>query len=221
MEFSFALVWEILPQLLLATIVTVEATMVGFVLSLVFGAVLVTLMRTPSRPVRALARFVMEFFRATPLLAQLYFLFFVLPSAGIVLSPFVTGVIALGLHYGAYAAEAYRAGLESVPKGQWEAALSLNYTKLRTYLSVVLPQALPPVVPALGNIAIAMVKDTAILSAITVTELMFVANEIGSERFQYTEPVTAAAVIYLVLSLVATALIHLIDKRFRPEEAPA
>ena len=221
MEFSFALVWEILPQLLLATIVTVEATMAGFVLSLLFGAVLVTLMRTPSRPIRALARFVMEFFRATPLLAQLYFLFFVLPSAGIVLSPFVTGVIALGLHYGAYAAEAYRAGLESVPKGQWEAAVSLNYSRLRTYLSVVLPQALPPVVPALGNIAIAMVKDTAILSAITVTELMFVANEIGSERFQYTEPVTAAAVIYLVLSLVATALIHLIDKRFRPEEAPA
>lgn len=221
MEFSFALVWEILPQLLLATIVTVEATIVGFVLSLLFGAVLVTLMRTPSRPVRSLARFVMEFFRATPLLAQLYFLFFVLPSAGIVLSPFVTGVIALGLHYGAYAAEAYRAGLESVPKGQWEAAVSLNYSRLRTYLSVVLPQALPPVVPSLGNIAIAMVKDTAILSAITVTELMFVANEIGSERFQYTEPVTAAAVIYLALSLVATALIHIIEKQFRPQEAPA
>jgi polar amino acid transport system permease protein len=221
MEFSFPLVWEILPQLLLATIVTVEATMVGFLLALLFGAVLVTLMRTPSRPVRTLARFVMEFFRATPLLAQLYFLFFVLPSAGIVLSPFVTGVFALGLHYGAYAAEAYRAGLESVSKGQWEAAVSLNYSRLRTYLSVVLPQALPPVVPALGNIAIAMFKDSAILSAITVTELMFVANEIGSERFQYTEPVTAAAVIYLVLSLVATALIHIIDKRFRPEEAPA
>ena len=217
MEFSFPLVWEILPTLLRATVVTVEATLAGFGLSLVFGGVLVTLMRAPARAAALTARFVMEFFRATPLLAQLYFLFFVLPSIGVALPPFATGTLALGLHYGAYAAEAYRAGLDSVPKSQWEAAVSLNYTRLAAYRHIVLPQALPPVVPALGNIAMSMLKDTAVLSAVTVTELMFVANEIGSERFQYTEPVTAAAVIYLVLSLAATGLIRLADKRLRGE----
>jgi polar amino acid transport system permease protein len=221
MEFSFPLVWEILPRLLEATIVTLKATAAGFVLALTCGGVMVTLMRAPSRLAARTARLVMEFFRATPLLAQLYFLFFVLPGIGIVLSPFATGAIALGLHYGAYAAEAYRAGLESVPKGQWEAATSLNYSRWRTYVSVILPQALPPIIPSIGNIFIGMLKDTAVLSAVTVTELMFVANAIGSETFQYTEPVTMAAIIYLVMSLVATSLIHVVDRRLRRQEASA
>jgi len=182
---------------------------------------MVTFMRARLKSVRFTARFVMEFLRATPLLVQVYFLFFVAPEFGVTLSPFVTGVTALGLHYGAYAAEAYRAGLEAVPKGQWEAAVSLNYSRLSTYRHIVLPQALPPIVPSLGNIAISMLKDTPILAAVTVTELMFVANEIGSERFQYTEPVTAAALIYLALSLIAAPLINFIDRLLRPEETRA
>lgn len=221
MEFSFDLLWEILPRLLRATLVTIEATCAGFVISLFAGLVMVSFMRAGRRWVRIGARFVMEFLRATPLLVQVYFLFFVLPEFGVTLSPFLTGVIALGLHYGAYAAEAYRAGLEAVPKGQWEAAVSLNYGRVATYRHIVLPQALPPIVPSLGNIAISMLKDTPILAAVTVTELMFVANEIGSERFQYTEPVTAAALIYLALSLAAAPLIGFIDRRLRPEEMRA
>jgi polar amino acid transport system permease protein len=212
MTFDFELLREIWPLLLQGTIVTLEATAVGFLLSLVFGGVLATLMRVRSPAAATAARLVMDFFRATPLLVQLYFLFFVLPSFGVSLPPFTTGVIALGLHYGAYAAEAYRAGLAAVPKGQWEAAISLNYSRYRMYRHVVLPQALPPVTPALGNIFIAMLKDTPVLSAITVTELMFVANAIGSERFQYTEPVTAAAIIYLVLSLAAAGLLRVFER---------
>lgn len=218
MEFSFDLLWEILPQLLRATVVSIQATLVGFTVALLVGLVMVAGMRSRSRGMRFTSRFAMEFLRATPLLVQVYFLFFLAPNIGITLSPFLTGVIALGFHYGAYAAEAYRAGLESVPKGQWEAAISLNYSRLAAYRFIILPQALPPVVPSLGNISISMLKDTPILAAITVTELMFVANEIGSERFQYTEPVTAAAVIYLVLSLVAAPIINLIDRRLRPQE---
>jgi polar amino acid transport system permease protein len=221
MEFSFELVREILPQLLRATVVTVQATAAGFALCLVFGALLAAAMRARSRAVAAVARLIMEFLRATPLLAQLYFLFFVLPSAGVAFDPFTTGALALGLHYGAYAAVAYQAGLQSVPRGQWEAAVTLNYTRAGMYRHVVLPQALPPVIPALGNIFVAMLKDTAVLSAITVTDLMFVANEVGSERFQYTEPVTAAAIIYLALSLAATAIVHVIERRLRRQEAPA
>jgi polar amino acid transport system permease protein len=218
MEFSVDLLVEILPTLLKATVVTIQATAAGFVFSLLFGALLAVMVRSRPRAVRGLARLVMEFFRATPLLVQLYFLFFVLPSAGIVLPPFATGVLALGLHYGAYASEAYRAGLEAVPRGQWEAAVALNYPRLAMYRHVILPQALPPVIPSLGNIFIAMLKDTPVLSAVTVTELMFVANEIGSERFQYTEPITAAAIIYLVLSLAATAVIQAVEKSLRLTE---
>ena len=219
MEFSFPLVWEILPLLLRATAVTVEATLAGFALSLLFGGVLVALMRAPARAVARAARLALELFRATPLLAQLYFLFFVLPGLGVVLPPFATGVLALGLHYGAYAAEAYRAGLDAVPFFFFDSAISVIYTRFATYRRIVLPQALPPIVPSLGNIAVSMLKDTAVLSAITVTDLMFVANEVGSERFQYTEPVTAAAVIYLVISLAATGLIRVVDGRLRGEAA--
>ena len=212
MTFDVELLREIWPLLLEGTVVTLEATAVGFTLSLLFGGVLAMLMRLRWRPAATAARLVMDFFRATPLLVQLYFLFFVLPSFGISLPPFTTGVIALGLHYGAYASEAYRAGLAAVPRGQWEAAISLNYSRYRMYRHVVLPQALPPITPALGNIFIAMLKDTPVLSAITVTELMFVANQIGSERFQYTEPVTAAAIIYLVLSLAAAGILHILER---------
>lgn len=218
MEFSFTLLWEILPQLLRATIVSVEATIAGFAIAMLVGLFMAGGMRSSARFLRAVCRLAMEFLRATPLLVQVYFLFFLAPSIGITLSPLLTGVITLGFHYGAYAAEAYRAGLEAVPKGQWEAAVSLNYSRFATYRYIIIPQALPPIVPSLGNIAISMLKDTPILAAVTVTELMFVANEIGSERFQYTEPVTAAAVIYLVLSLAAAPLINFIDRRLRPQE---
>jgi polar amino acid transport system permease protein len=113
-----------------------------------------------------------EFIRSTPLLIQIFFMFFVLPKFGIAMPAFLTGVLALGLHYSSYCAEVYRAGLENIPRGQWEAALALNLSPSRTYRDIIIPQAIPPVVPALGNYLVALFKETPLLSAIAVLELM-------------------------------------------------
>lgn len=215
MIFDFDFAWSILPQLLKASLVTVEATLAGFAVALLVGLVLALARRSGSAWLRWPTVGFVEFVRSTPLLVQLYFLYFVLPQVGITLSPFVTGVIGLGLHYSCYTAEVYRAGLESVPRGQWEAATSVNYSRTQTYFRIILPQAIPPIVPPLGNYLIAMFKDTPILAAITLTELMYTANRIASEKFLYVEPITMVGIIFLAMSLIASYLLRRVEGRFR------
>lgn len=201
--FDWTFAWEILPKLGAALWVTIQATVLGMLLAITLGLVLALLRRAPWRLVSWPVALVVEFVRSTPLLVQMYFLFYVLPTLGLGMSALTTGVLALGLHYAAYCAEVYRAGLESVPRGQLEAATALNLSSWRTNLDVVLPQAIPPVVPALGNYLIAMFKDTPLLSAITVVELLQESKIIGSATFRYTEPLTLVGLMFLVLSLAA------------------
>lgn len=201
--FDWTFAWEILPKLGAALWVTIQATVLGMLLAITLGLVLALLRRAPWRVVSWPVALVVEFVRSTPLLVQMYFLFYVLPMLGLGMSALTTGVLALGLHYAAYCSEVYRAGLESVPRGQLEAATALNLSPWRTSLDVVLPQAIPPVVPALGNYLIAMFKDTPLLSAITVVELLQESKIIGSATFRYTEPLTLVGLMFLVLSLAA------------------
>jgi len=146
---------------------------------------------------------------------QLFFLFYVLPVTGVRFSPLATGVLGLGVHYAAYCAEVYRAGLDSVPRGQWEAALALNLGRWRTLRDVILPQAIPPIVPALGNYFVAMFKDTPLLSAITVVELLQASKIAGSATFRYTEPLTLVGLIFLALSLAAAWGVRRLGARLR------
>ncbi|PTN49561.1 ectoine/hydroxyectoine ABC transporter permease subunit EhuD, partial [Achromobacter xylosoxidans] len=198
---SFAL--EILPTLGSALVITIEATLLGMLVAVTLGLVLALLRRSRLRIVSLPTAFVIEFVRSTPLLVQMYFLFYVLPLTDVRMSPLATGITALGLHYATYCAEVYRAGIEAVPRGQWEAATALNMSRWRTAVGVVLPQAIPPVVPALGNYLVAMFKDTPLLSAITVVELLQQSKMIGSATFRYTEPLTLVGLLFLALSLVA------------------
>lgn len=200
-DWSFAL--EILPTLGSALVITIEATLLGMLVAVTLGLVLALLRRSRLRIVSLPTAFVIEFVRSTPLLVQMYFLFYVLPLTGLRMSPLATGITALGLHYATYCAEVYRAGIEAVPRGQWEAATALNMSRWRTAVGVVLPQAIPPVVPALGNYLVAMFKDTPLLSAITVVELLQQSKMIGSATFRYTEPLTLVGLLFLALSLVA------------------
>jgi polar amino acid transport system permease protein len=200
-DWSFAL--EILPTLGSALVITIQATVLGMLVAVTLGLVLAMLRRSRLRIVSLPTAFVIEFVRSTPLLVQMYFLFYVLPLTGARMSPLMTGIVALGLHYATYCAEVYRAGIEAVPRGQWEAAAALNMSRWRTAVGVVLPQAIPPVVPALGNYLVAMFKDTPLLSAITVVELLQQSKMIGSATFRYTEPLTLVGVLFLALSLVA------------------
>ena len=200
-DWSFAL--EILPTLGSALVVTIQATLLGMLVAVTLGLVLAMLRRSRLHIVSLPVGFVIEFVRSTPLLVQMYFLFYVLPLTGVRMSPLATGILALGLHYATYRAEVYRAGIEAVPRGQWEAATALNLSRWRTAVDVVLPQAIPPVVPALGNYLVAMFKDTPLLSAITVVELLQQSKMIGSATFRYTEPLTLVGLLFLALSLVA------------------
>lgn len=217
MIFDWGYVWEVAPRLAEGLVVTIQATLVGMAVALTLGLVLALARRSRHRLVSWPTGVLVEFVRSTPLLVQIYFLFYVLPDAGLRLSPLATGVLALGLHYAAYCSEVYRAGLESVPKGQWEAAVALNLTRWRTMKDIIIPQAIPPVVPALGNYLVAMFKDTPLLSAITVLEVLQTPKLIGSETFRYVEPLTLVGVLFLVLSLLSAALIRWVEGRLRME----
>lgn len=211
--FDWEFAWSILPVLLAAAVITIQATIASFAVAGVVGLLFAIGRRSRLRIVQWPLIGFMEFVRSTPLLVQLYFLYFVLPLAGITFSPFTTGVIGLGLHYSCYTAEVYRAGLESVPKGQWEAALALNYGRYNMFRRIILPQAIPPIIPALGNYLIAMFKDTPMLAAITVVEVMQTANVIASEKFLYIEPMTIVGLLFLAMSLVASFFLRQLEWR--------
>ncbi|MBN9476754.1 MAG: ectoine/hydroxyectoine ABC transporter permease subunit EhuD [Bordetella sp. SCN 67-23] len=213
--FDWAYARAVLPTLLEGLAITVQATLLGMVLAVTLGLVLALMRRAPLRPVAWGAALVIEFVRSTPLLMQLFFLFYVLPVTGVRFSPLATGVLGLGVHYAAYCAEVYRAGLDSVPRGQWEAALALNLGRWRTLRDVILPQAIPPIVPALGNYFVAMFKDTPLLSAITVVELLQASKIAGSATFRYTEPLTLVGLIFLALSLAAAWGVRRLGARLR------
>ena len=213
--FDWAYARAVLPTLLDGLAVTVQATLLGMVLAVTLGLVLALMRRAPLRSLSWGAALVIEFVRSTPLLMQLFFLFYVLPVTGVRFSPLTTGVLGLGVHYAAYCAEVYRAGLDSVPRGQWEAALALNLGRWRTLRDVILPQAIPPIVPALGNYFVAMFKDTPLLSAITVVELLQASKIAGSATFRYTEPLTLVGLIFLALSLVAAWGVSRLGARLR------
>ncbi|GMW03008.1 MAG: ectoine/hydroxyectoine ABC transporter permease subunit EhuD [Candidatus Hydrogenedentota bacterium] len=213
MRWDWDIAFAVLPQLIRALGVTVYATVLGLGAAAMIGLGWTLLRRSRFKWVAWPATVAVEFLRSTPLLVQIYFLFYVLPQSGIRMSPMVTGVLALGFHYSAYLSEVYRAGIEGVPRGQWEAAAALNLTRLDVWRCVILPQALPPVLPALGNYLIAMFKDTPMLSAITVLELLQTAKIFGSETFRYLEPLTLVGGLFLAVSLLASVLVRSVERR--------
>jgi len=204
---------EILPELLGALVVTVEAALLGTLLALVLGLVWAVVRRSRRYWMARPVRWIVDFIRSTPLLIQLYFLYFGLPAFGVSASPLLTGILGLGLHYSTYCSEVYRAGIEGVPRGQWEAARALGFRRLDTWRRVVLPQAIPPIVPALGNYLISMFKDSPLLAAITVTELLQTAKIIGAEGFRYLEPLTLVGLLFLAVSLVASRGVRWLELR--------
>ncbi len=208
-DWEFAL--EILPQLARAAVVTIEATFLGFIIAAVLGLVLALLRRSRNPWTSAATGSFIEFIRSTPVLIQIFFLYFVFPRFGIVIPALTAGVLALGVHYACYCSEVYRAGLDGIPRGQWEAATALNLSPARTYWDIIIPQAIPPVVPALGNYLIGMFKETPLLSAIAVVELMQTAKIIGSETFRYLEPITMVGVFFLIMSLISAAGVRRIE----------
>jgi polar amino acid transport system permease protein len=214
MDWDWAFVREILPTLLQGAVITVEATVLGTALALVLGLTFALARRSRNLAVARGAGFVAEFIRGTPLLVQLYFLFYVLPDLGILLPPLGAGVIGLGLHYATYMAEVYRAGIENVARGQWEAAKACNLTEAQSWRHIILPQAIPPMIPALANYFVAMFKETPLLSAVTVLELMNQARSVANFNYRYLEPMTLVGAFFLAISLVSVAGLRALERRY-------
>lgn len=214
---QWALAWSILPILGQGLIVTIQATLLGFVIAALFGLVLAGLKGSRFKIIAWPARFFSEFIRDTPLLVQLFFLYYVLPDYGLVLPAFMTGALALGLQYSAYTSEVYRAGIESVPKGQTEAARALDLSNWRLFTAIILPQAIPRIIPALGNYLVSIMKDVPILSVISVLELLSVAKIIGDRSFNYMVPLSLVGLIYLIMTLIAAWGVRLLDERLPKE----
>jgi polar amino acid transport system permease protein len=207
-DWEFAL--EIVPTLGRAAVVTIEATLLGFAIAASLG-LLLAVVRIAAPSSGWTISVLVELVRSTPLLIQIFFLYFVFPKFGVVLDAFTAGVLAIGIHYAAYCSEVYRAGFDNIPRGQWEAAVALNLSSWTTFRDVIIPQAIPPIVPALGNYLVALFKETPLLSAIAVLELMQTAKIIGSETFRYTEPITLVGVFFLAMSLASAALIRMVE----------
>ena len=194
---------EILPQMLLATLNTILAAGIGYAIAAIVGLLFLLGQRTPIKLVNMINREIVEFIRSTPLLIQLFFVYFVLPQFGITLSAWVCGMITIGLHFGTYLSEVYRGALEGVPKTQWEACRALNFTTFYTYRRIVLPQAFPIAIPGMGNYLVGIFKDTPLLSTIGVAELFHAATAVGGYHYRYLEPYTIVGIIFLILSVPA------------------
>ena len=219
MEWSWQVVYEVLPSMLDGLIVTVQASLVGALLAYVIGLFLALLKMSKTWIIAKTSYWVSECIRRTPLLVQLYFLFYVLPDFGIFLSPFVAGVIGLGIHFSTYTSEVYRAGIENVPKGQWEASRALNYNAYQTMRHVILPQAIPPMIPPLANYLITMFKETPLLSAITVVELFNAANIFSNSHYKYLEPMTLVGLFFLIISIPAAYAAMKLEQKKKKKNA--
>ncbi|MCQ6259966.1 ectoine/hydroxyectoine ABC transporter permease subunit EhuD [Pseudomonas sp. Q11] len=211
--FDWSYAAQILPDLLRASLNTVGITLIGFLIAIVLGLFLAIGRRSRKIWLSWPATAVIEFIRSTPLLIQVYFLYYVLPNYGLSLTAMQVGILGIGLHYACYIAEVYRSGLDAVPRAQWEAVTALNIAPYNAYRNIILPQALRPIIPPLGNYLVAMLKDTPVLSAITVVEIMQQAKNIGSEHFRYLEPITMVGLFFLALSLALAYLVRRLETR--------
>jgi polar amino acid transport system permease protein len=206
---------EALPLLLRGFVNTLIATVVGTIIAAILGLILAVAIRGLPRWINWLIRLLVAFIRNTPLVVQLMFVYFAFSGIpGLVNVPaLVIGFVVIGVHYSTYMSESYRAGIDSVPPGQHEAATALSLPPVRKFTAVILPQALRATIPSLGNYAVAMFKDTPFLFAIYVVELVAEAKEFGGSTFAYTEAFTLAGIIFLVASYPTSLLIQRLDKR--------
>jgi polar amino acid transport system permease protein len=209
-DWAFA-IRTVLPQLLAGMATTIEVTILSFIVAILLGLPLMLLRVGKNRAVSVIVGETVEFLRSTPLLVQIFFLFYLLPQAGITLPPLVTGVLAIGLYYAALCSEVFRAGFEAVPKGQWEACTALNLGRYRTLRDIIIPQMLPPIVPSLGNYLIVIFKETPLLSFVAVAEMMQAAKLIGAEFYRFSEAITLTGLLFLALSLVSAALVRWVE----------
>lgn len=207
---------QYIPALLDGLRLTVVITFISMALALVIGLILaVGQLNKDAWWFWWPCRIVVEVIRGTPLLLQIFYAYFVLPRMGVGLTPMQAGVLALSINFGCYISEVYRAGIEAVPRGQVEAGRTLGLSHGQVLRKIVLPQAVRIVIPPLGNYLLTLFKDTALLSTISIVELLFATNLVAANNFLYVQMYTMAAVMYLIISLPSSFALRILERRMK------
>lgn len=212
MDEKFEALGEAMPRLLNGIWITLELTALGAILAFAIAVVLGLMSSHRSKLVRIPARVVVEFFRGTSLVVQLFFLFFVLPQLGVDLHPLVCGVLGLGLNYGAYGAEVVRGSLNSVPAGQWEATTALSLGKVKRMRRIIFPQAWALMIPSLNNLLIHLMKGTAIVSFITIADFTFQLDQLKRVTDTFFAYALVGLITYFLIALVLTLLMNALER---------
>jgi His/Glu/Gln/Arg/opine family amino acid ABC transporter permease subunit len=213
MNFDWELARESIVPLLSGVRITVLFTIIVMITVLIASVPVALARMSEHRLIRWTATIYVNVFRATPLLIQLIYIYYALPAFGIRLSPFMAGFVGLTLHYIPFIAEVYRSGIQAIPQGQRDAAQALGLGPWLINRKVIFPQAFKIVIPSVGNYFVSLVKDTSLLSILTVTELVFSGELIASRTYDYFTEYTLVFVFYLVLGSVAIYVVHLVERR--------
>jgi L-cystine transport system permease protein len=210
---SFDVVVQTMPLLLQGAVLTLQFAVASMILGLIVGLVVAVVRISDNRFLSMLARMYVSIMRGTPLLVQIFVVYYGLPSVGIALEPTTAGIVTLTLNTGAYLSESMRGAILGISRGQWGAAHSLGFSHIQTLCYVICPQALRLAVPSLGNTLIGLIKDTSLVSVITVTELLRTTQEAIASSFQPLPLYLAAGAIYWVLSTMLSWLQERIEKK--------
>lgn len=219
MTFDWSVVWSSLPRLLAGAWMTVWLTFATMALAIPGGLLLALMRLSGLRLVRAPATAFVEFFRATPLILQIYWVYYVLPAYfDIQLSQIATAILGLACNISAFNSETFRSGIVSIRRGQWNAGAALGMTRLDVFLRIVLPQAVMRVLPALASTWVSLFKDTSLVSIISVAELSYVALQLRAETYRILEVLTAMAALYWLMGYPQAKLVDWVHHRFRVAE---
>ena len=219
MTFDWNVVWDNLPRLLEGAWMTIWLTMVTMALALPGGLILALLRLSPLRLVSAPATAFVEFFRATPLILQIYWAYYVLPAYfDIQLSQLSTAIVGLTCNISSFNSETFRAGIVSIREGQWNAGLALGMSRAEVFIRIILPQAVMRVLPALASTWVSLFKDTSLVSFISVTDLSYMALKVRSETYRILEVLTAMAVLYWLMGYPQAKIVDWIHRRWKVVE---
>ena len=213
-EWTFAPVWANADLLAAGLLNTLKLTGVSLALGVPLGLAFALARRAPSRWVSWPARFLIEFFRTTPPLVQLFWFFFALPIlVGVEMTPFVAASLTFSIQSAAFFAEVFRGGIESVERGQWEAAQAIGMSRAQAMRRVVLPQAVKRMIPAFMERSIELMKTTTLVATVSYADLLFQANEVAQKTFRPLEVFTVTALIYFVFIFAASLVAHRVERR--------
>lgn len=228
MKLNFTFLTKYWPMFVRGAGTTLVLSVATILIGLIVGVLLALMRLCKIKPLSFLATAYIEFVRGTPLMVQIFFIFYALPQLGLRIPQiawmpfdfprFASGILALGLNSGAYIAEIVRAGIQAVDKGQTEAARSLGMPQGMAMRSVVLPQAFKNILPALGNEFVTIIKESSIVMVIGITELMFNTSQVYSSSYRYFESLIVCALVYFVMTFTTSRLLSLLERRMHADE---